>query len=283
MPLITPKELFEMVKDKNMAIGAFNVHNMEYTQAVVTAAEEENMPVILMLGEPILEFATLDMLSTIALLAARNASVPIAVTLDHGKKMENILNCIDLGISVMVDGSHLPFEENIRFTRDIVIKAHAKGLSVEGELGAIAGVEDSEEVMFEKFTDPLLAKEFVERTGIDALAISIGNCHGKYIKSPDLDFKRLTEIRNSVNVPLVLHGGSDLPKDMSIEAINGGIKKFNIGTDLKYAMCESLRETLNKIPMPFQPQQTLAIAREAVKVVTKEKIRLFKNGEEMER
>lgn len=281
MSLVTPKELYDLVKDKKMAIGAFNVHNMEYTQAVIQAAESENMPVILMLGEPILEFADLEMLSTITLFAAKNAKVPVAVTLDHGKKMSNILRCIELGISVMVDGSDLPYNENVEFTRRVVELAHKRGLSVEGELGSLSGIEDDEATYNERLTDPDLAKDFVEKTGIDALAVSIGNQHGKYLRKPRIDFSRLIDIRNKVNVALVMHGGSDLPEEVSIRSINEGIKKFNIGTDLKYAMSYSLKESLSRDPMPFQPHQILAEARNAIKKVAIEKIRLFKNSQEL--
>ncbi len=281
MALVTPKELYELVKDKKMAIGAFNVHNMEYTQAVIQAAEAENMPVILMLGEPVLEFAGLEMLANITLFAARNAKVPVAVTLDHGKKMANILKCIDLGISVMVDGSDLPYNENIEFTRKVVELAHAKGLSVEGELGSLSGIEDDEESINERLTDPDQALDFVKKTGVDALAISIGNQHGKYLTPPKIDFERLIQIYKKVNTPLVMHGGSDLSEEISIRLVNEGMKKFNIGTDLKYAMSYSLRESLNKEPMPFQPHHILAEARNAIRKVAIEKIRLLKNGQEI--
>lgn len=281
MALVTPKELYEMVKNKKMAIGAFNVHNMEYTQAVIQAAETENMPVILMLGEPVLEFAGLEMLANITLFAARNAKVPVAVTLDHGKKMANILKCIELGISVMVDGSDLPYNENIEFTRKVVELAHAKGLSVEGELGSLSGIEDDEESINERLTDPDQALDFVKKTGVDALAVSIGNQHGKYLTPPKIDFERLIQIYKKVNTPLVMHGGSDLSEEISVRLVNEGMKKFNIGTDLKYAMSYSLKESLNKEPMPFQPHQILAEARNAIRKVAIEKIRLLKNGQEI--
>ena len=261
-----------------MAIGAFNVHNMEYTQAVVQAAEATHMPVILMLGEPMLEFADLEMLSTIAKSAAQRSSMPIAVTLDHGKKMENIQRCIELGISVMVDGSALPYEENVQLTKTVVDMARKTGVSVEGELGSLAGIEDVEDEATEFLTDPDLAAEFIARTGVDALAVAIGNCHGKYLRPPVLDMQRLRRIREKVDVPIVLHGGSDLPLDMSREAIENGIRKFNVGTDLKYAFCEEMRRVLSQEPMPFQPPQTLGAARDAVYRVACEKIRLFQNG-----
>lgn len=279
MSLVTTKQLYQLLPaGQPMAIGAFNVHNMEYTQAVVQAAEATRMPVILMLGEPMLEFAGLEMLSTIAKTAARRSSLPIAVTLDHGKKLDNIRRCIQLGISVMVDGSALPYEENVQLTRTVVEMAREAGVSVEGELGSLAGIEDVEAEAMEFFTDPDLAAEFAARTGIDALAVAIGNCHGKYLRPPVLDMERLRRIREKVTVPIVLHGGSDLPPDMSREAIENGIRKFNVGTDLKYAFCQEMKRVLDQDPMPFQPPRTLGTAREAVYRVACQKIRLFQNG-----
>lgn len=279
MSFVTTKQLYELLPiDRPMAIGAFNVHNMEYTQAVIQAAETTRMPVILMLGEPMLEFADLEMLSTITKSAAQRSSLPIAVTLDHGKKLENIRRCIELGISVMVDGSVLPYEENIKLTRTVVEMARETGVSVEGELGSLAGIEDVEDEATEFLTDPDMATEFTARTGVDALAVAIGNCHGKYLRPPVLDMQRLKRIREKVVVPIVLHGGSDLPLDMSREAIENGICKFNVGTDLKYAFCEEMKRVLNQEPMPFQPPQTLGAARDAVYRVACDKIRLFQNG-----
>lgn len=279
MSFVTTKQLYELLPaDQPMAIGAFNVHNMEYTQAVVQAAETTRMPVILMLGEPMLEFADLEMLSTIAKSAARRSSLPIAVTLDHGKNLENIRRCIELGISVMVDGSALPYEENVKLTKTVVEMARETGVSVEGELGSLSGIEDVENEATEFLTDPDLAAEFTARTGVDALAVAIGNCHGKYLRPPVLDIQRLRRIRERVAVPIVLHGGSDLPLDMSREAIENGIRKFNVGTDLKYAFCEEMKRVLNRDPMPFQPPQTLGAARDAVYRVACDKIRLFQNG-----
>lgn len=281
MPLVTPNYLYEKVHDRNMSIGAFNVHNMDYVQAVVKAAELEKAPVIMMIGEPILQYANLDMLSTIALFAASQSKSEIAVLLDHGSTPSIIERSIELGLSIMIDGSKYPFEKNMEFTKKYADMAHEKGLSVEAELGSLKGIEDvTDETATESLTDPAKAKEFVEYTGIDSLAVAIGNCHGKYEKPPILDFERLKNIRSMIDIPIVLHGGSDIPTEMSREAINNGIKKFNIGTDLKYAMCEKMKEVLNREPMPFQPQMTFGIAREAVTEVTREKIQLFKNGME---
>lgn len=275
MSMHSVKALYDGLPPGEYAIGAFNVHNMEYTQAVVAAAEAENAPVILMIGEPMIPFAGLDMLSTICTFAARRSSVPVAVTLDHGHSMANIERCIELGLSVMFDGSKLPLEENIRLTREIARKAHDAGVSVEAELGSVGGSEDGEHVSEAAMTDPETAARFVEETGVDALAIAIGNCHGLYTSKPNLDLARLEEIKRLVNVPLVLHGGSDLPEDICRAVIARGIKKFNVGTDLKYAFSSTLKRVLTQDPMPFQPPALLGPARDAVVQVTRQKIQLF--------
>lgn len=275
--LFTTKKLLETIPEGS-AVGAFNVHNMEYTQAVVSAAEAEDAPVILMIGEPMIPFAGLDMLASICLHAAHTSRVPVAIALDHGKQKANIDRSIELGICVMVDGSHLSFEDNIAFTRDVVMRAHEKGLSVEGELGSLAGSEDGEEEARQKMTDPAAAAEFADKTGVDILAISIGNVHGLYHGSYHLDIERLIDIRKHVSVPLVMHGGSDLPPTLSAQAIGEGVRKFNIGTDLKYAFSKTLKEVLDQTPMPFQPPHVLGPARDAVTTVAREKIRLFNSS-----
>jgi ketose-bisphosphate aldolase len=272
--IYTTKELFDKIPEK-CAIGAFNVHNMEYTQAVIRAAEAEQAPVILMIGEPMIPYAGLDMLAEICKEAAGAARIPVAIALDHGKIKENIDRCIQLGICVMVDGSHLSFEKNVAFTRDVVERAHARGLSVEGEIGSIGGSEDGEAQLEKMMTDPDAAAEFAEKSGVDILAVSIGNVHGLYHGECHIDINRLKEIANRVHVPIVMHGGSDLEQGISKEAIQNGIRKFNIGTDLKYAFSTTLRATLNQTPMPFQPHAVLGPARDAVEQVAREKIRLF--------
>ena len=173
------------------AIGAFNVHNMEYTQAVIQAAEMENAPVILMIGEAMIPFAGLDMLAAICLHAAKHTHIPVAVALDHGKKPSSIERCLELGISIMFDGSHFPFEENVNMTKAVCEQAHSLGLSVEGELGSIGGSEDGEATRLAMMTDPESAAEFVRLTGVDILAISIGNYHGLYKSPPKIDLERL--------------------------------------------------------------------------------------------
>jgi len=275
MLLHSLSDLYKMLPEGKYAIGAFNVHNMEYTQAVIEAAEIEEAPVILMIGEAIVPFADLEMLTNICQFAARNSKVPVLVTLDHGKSVNIIKQSIDLGLSVMFDGSLLPFDENVRITKEIVKEARKNGVSVEGELGVIGGAEDG--IKYDRIlkTEPETAAKFVEETGVDALAVAIGNCHGLYKGKPDLDIPRLKQIEKMIDIPLVLHGGSDLPVDQAKKAIMAGIKKFNIGTDLKYAFASSLKETLSKEPMTFNPPEILTPAREAVTKVTRSKIQLF--------
>lgn len=275
MPLFSPSELFHLFPEGEYAIGAFNVHNMEYTQAVIKAAEIEKAPVILMIGEAMLPFAGLEMLTQICIFAAQNSKVPVAVTLDHGKSMDNIKKSIGLGVSVMFDGSQFPFEQNVELTRSVVEMAHRKGVSVEGELGCIGGSEDGEKVSLTGKTDPEQAASFVELTGVDALAVSIGNAHGFYKSKPSLDFERLTKIKELVKVPLVMHGGSDLPDEQAKRVIALGMKKFNVGTELKHAFSYTLKQTLNQEPMPIQPPAVLEPAREAVTALVCRKIKLF--------
>ena len=276
MPLLTTRDIFAAIPDDtSCAVGAFNVHNMEYTQGVIAAAEAERAPVILMIGEPMIPFAGLEMLTTICRLAAETTKVPVAVALDHGKNDAYIQRFLDLGLSVMIDASHFDFEKNIRITRDVVKRAHDRGLSVEGELGSIGGSEDGEEEARAWMTDPARAAEFVERTGVEILAVSIGNVHGLYRGKARIDLERLGEIRKVVSVPLVMHGGSDLPEELSRGVIAGGMRKFNVGTDLKYAFSEALRTTMQRSPIPFQPPDVLTEARSAVTEVTRTKIRLF--------
>jgi len=277
MPFVTPTEIFaRLPKEQKCAVGAFNAHNMEYAEGIVKAAELEKAPVIMMMSEASLQYAGMEMLTNICLTVAKASSVPVAVTLDHGKSPECIDYCLAHGISVMVDGSGFPFEENVAFTRTIVERAHKAGLSVEGELGSLTGTEDGEEERAAKLTNPEEALQFAKLTGVDALAISIGNCHGLYVGTPKIEIDRLKKVKALVGeLPVVMHGGSDLPVDVSKAAIAEGIRKFNVGTDLKYAFSNQLRETLNQEPMPFQPWDNLSAARDAVCRLTRAKITLF--------
>lgn len=275
MALYTVIELLSKIpKESKCAVGAFNVHNMEYTQGVIRGIEEENAPAILMIGSGMIHYFGLEMLATICLEAAKKSTAPVAVLLDHGRDMEHIDTAIEMGLSIMFDGSHLPYEENVRLTREVVEKAHAKGLSVEGEIGSLSGVEDGVSGS-ENMTDPDQAVDFIERTGIDVLAISIGNSHGLYTGPQKIDVERLKAIKAKVDIPIVFHGGSDLEESLTKEVISEGISKFNIATDLKIVFSRTLRDTLINDLEAYNPPDVFNNAKDAVCQLTREKIQLF--------
>jgi fructose-bisphosphate aldolase class II len=293
--LAVGKELLLAARRGGYAVGAFNIQNLESLLAVVEAAVEERSPVIVAVTPGAIKYAGLNHLAGLVKAAAESAPVPMALHLDHGEDIETVRKCLEAGFtSVMIDGSHLPFEENVALTRKVVELAHLRGVSVEGELGKLAGVEEREAVL----TDPDEAKEFVERTGVDALAVSIGTSHGayKFKGEPRLDFERLRVIREKVDVPLVLHGASSvpqwiiekatkygaeltgakgIPEDHIRRAIEFGITKINIDTDMRLAFTATVREVLANQPKEFDPRKILGPAKEAMKEVVKAKMRLF--------
>ncbi|UCF59174.1 MAG: class II fructose-1,6-bisphosphate aldolase [Candidatus Bathyarchaeota archaeon] len=297
---VTNKELLSAAMAKGYAVGAFNIQNLETLLAVIEASTEERSPVIVAVTPSTIKYAGLEYLARMVKTAAESVPVPMSLHLDHGKNIETVSKCIDAGFtSVMIDGSHLNFEENISLTKHATRLAHSKGISVEGELGRLAGVEDA--TVEEKkavLTDPEAAKEFVERTGVDALAVAIGASHGayKFKGEPKLDFKRLKAIRKKVEVLLVLHGASSvpsriiekatkwgaelsgakgIPEEHIKEAISLGITKVNIDTDLRLAFTGAIREILIGSPKEFDPRKILRPAKNAVKEVVKGKMRLF--------
>ena len=250
MPLVTTKEMFEKSMKEHFAIGAFNINNMEFIQAITDAAEEAKSPVILQVSSSAIKYARMNYLIKMVEAAVETTTIPIALHLDHGPDFETCKMCIDAGFtSVMIDGSKYDFEENIAITKKVVDYAHSKGVVVEAELGKLAGIEDDVNVSAEDamYTDPAQAKEFVERTGVDCLAVSIGTQHGHYIAAPHLNMERLKAIKEAVNVPLVLHGGSGTPIDQVQEAIRNGIRKINVATDVLTAVADSFEE-LKKQP-----------------------------------
>jgi len=298
--LVTNKEILGEARKGGYAVGAFNVNNLEILHSVVGAAEEESSPAIVAVTPSAIKYAGLEYLVKIVKTAAELTNVPISLHLDHGTDFEIAAKCIDAGFtSVMIDGSHLAFEENIALTRRVVELAHAKGISVEGELGRLAGVEEvSVEEREAILTDPNAAREFVERTEVDALAVAVGTSHGayKFKGEPRLDFQRLKEIRERVDAFLVLHGASGVPEhiiekavkygaklkgakgipDESIrQAISLGITKINIDTDIRLAFTAAVREVLATSPEEFDPRKILGPARQEIKEVVKSKMRLF--------
>ncbi len=276
--LVTGKEILLDAQKNGYGVGAFNVNNMEIIQAIIEAAEETRSPVILQASQGGINYAGIEYIAALAKTAAEKATVPVAIHLDHGTDFKQIIGCIRHGFSsVMIDGSKYEFEENIDKTREVVEIAHAVGVSVEAELGKIGGTEDDITV-HEKdatFTDPKEAKEFVERTGVDSLAIAVGTAHGVYKGEPDIDFDRISEIRKLVEVPLVLHGSSGVAYDDLREAISRGICKINIDTDLRAAFTRAIHKFVEENPEVIDPRKILGPAKEAMKETIKEKMEVF--------
>ncbi len=278
MALVTVAELTKAAAEGGYAVGAFNLNNMEILQAVIAAAEEERSPVILQASQGGLKYAGIDYIVAMARVAAENASVPVALNLDHGTSFEQAMVCIRKGFSaVMIDGSQLPFEENIALVKRVVDVARAAGVSVEAELGKIGGTEDDIVVSDQDatMTDPDEAAEFVERAQPDLLAVAIGTAHGVYKGEPRIDFKRLEEIKKRVDIPLVLHGASGVPDEAIRKACQLGISKINIDTELRVAFTKAVRNVLEAAPDEIDPRKILGPAREAMQKVVQEKMRLF--------
>lgn len=305
MPLVTSTEMFKKAYEGNYAVGAFNVNNMEIIQGIVDAAKIEQSPLILQVSAGARKYAKHIYLMKLVEAAVEDTGLPICLHLDHGEDFEICKACVDGGFtSVMIDGSKHSFEENIELTRRVVDYAHNKGVVVEAELGKLAGVEDAVKVAAADatYTDPDQAVEFVERTGVDSLAIAIGTSHGayKFKGKPELDFARLEKISNLLpNFPLVLHGASTVlpefvslcneyggkiegaqgvPEDMLLQAGKFGVCKINIDTDLRLAMTASIRKYLANNPGDFDPRQYLKPARQAIQDMVIHKMRNVLNS-----
>lgn len=300
MPLVTSKEMFKKAYEGHYAVGAFNVNNMEIIQGIVDAAKEEESPLILQVSAGARKYAKHAYLVHLVQAALEDTDLPIVLHLDHGADFDICKACVDGGFtSVMIDGSKYPFEENIEMTKRVVDYAHNKGVVVEAELGKLAGVEDAVKVNAKDatYTDPDQAVEFVERTGVDSLAIAIGTSHGayKFKGKPELDFARLEKITNMLpGFPLVLHGASTVipefveecnkyggklagaqgvPEDMLLKAGKYGVCKINIDTDLRLAMTASIRKFMYEHPEEFDPRKYLGPARDAIKAMVAHKMR----------
>lgn len=275
---MTSLELLTKAETGGYAVGAFNCNNMEIVQAIIAAAEAEQSPVIIQASQGAIRYAGLGYITALVREAALFSKVPVALHLDHGTDFKQVINCLRSGFtSVMFDGSQLPLEENIKITSKVVEVAHAVGVSVEGELGRLRGTEDeisvSEREAF--LTDPKEAVTFVQETGVDALAPSIGTAHGRYRGRPDLDFQRLKEIRELIRIPLVLHGSSGVPEEDIRRAIELGVRKVNIDTDIRVAFVDEMRRVLAANPEEIDPRKVLGPARMRATEVIREKIRLF--------
>jgi len=278
MPLVTVKELLAAAEKENYAVGAFNCNNMEIIQAIVGAAEEEQAPVIIQASQGAIKYAGLEYIVAMTKLAAEKSMVPIALHLDHGTDFDQVMKCIRYGFtSVMFDGSKLPTEENIAITNKVLEVARAVGVSVEAELGKIGGTEDNVTVTEREasLTAPEDAVEFVRRAPVDALAVAIGTAHGQYKGKPELDFERLEKIDSMVDTPLVLHGSSGVPEDDIRKAVERGIRKVNIDTNIREAFVTGVKEEISSNPNEIDPRKILGPAKERMKMVVREKIRLF--------
>jgi len=298
--LVTNKDLMIPARKNGYAIPALNVQNLESLKAVAEAATEEKSPVILAISPSVIKYAGMSFIMALAKTATQQSSVPMSIHLDHGEDFETAEKCINGGFtSVMIDGSFLNYKDNVAVTKKVVAIAHPKGVSVEAELGKLAGIE--ERSVKEKdaiLTDPETARDFVEKTGVDTLAVAIGTSHGAYkFKSESkLDIVRLKKISHRIAIPLVLHGGSSVPQSLIEKAtkygaeltnakgipeseikvaIALGIAKVNVDTDLRLAFTGSVREVLASSPKEFDPRKILGPAKEAMKQVAKSKMQLF--------
>lgn len=280
MNLNSTKEMLIKAQEQGYAVPAFNIHNLETIQVVLQAASDLKSPVILAATPSTVKYADENYLLAIIEKANEINTIPLTFHLDHHENAEDIKRIITLGCkSVMIDASKYEFKENVKIVKDIVNFAHKYGASVEAELGKLGGIED-DLVVDEKnsfLTNPNEALEFVKLTGVDSLAVSIGTAHGLYKSEPKLDFERLDKIRALVDIPLVLHGASGVPYDSVQNAINKGICKVNIATELKMPFSSAIKEYFSKNPDASDPRQYLVPAKKAMYDVVVEKIKMCKS------
>ena len=273
MPFVTTGEMLKKARAGGYAVGAFNAENMEMVQAILAAAEAENAPVIIQTTPGTLKYARPECFGGLVSRLARNAKVPAALHLDHGNSYELAEKCAEEGYtSLMIDGSKLPYEDNIELTCRVV--AMAGNLPVEAELGTVGGKEDGMEAA-PQYTDPDEAADFANRTGISSFAVAIGTAHGVYKGEPKLDLDRLSAVRERLEIPLVLHGTSGVPEDQVRECIRRGICKVNYATDLRIAFTTGVKQAITAQPEAFDPKKYLAEGRRAVQQRVQELIRLL--------
>lgn len=278
MSLVSVDQLLAAAKEGGYAVGAFNCNNMEIVQAIIQAAEEEQSPVIIQASQGAIKYAGLPYIVALVETAAEGASVPVALHLDHGTSFDQVIQCMGHGFSsVMIDWSQYPLEENIAMTKKVLEVANPLGISVEAELGKIGGTEDDVSVdeADAAYTDPAEAQRFVEETGIRSLAVAIGTAHGQYKGEPKLDFDRLEEIVAKTGIPIVLHGSSGVADDDLKKAIELGVCKINIDTNIREAFTDGVKEALEKNPNEIDPRKILGPARDKMVERVKEKIRVF--------
>lgn len=273
MAFVSSLEMIQKAQQGGYAVPAFNAENLEMVQAIIAAAEEKKSPVMIQTTPPTAKYLTLEAMVGMTRALAEKASVPVALHLDHCSNFDEVMKALRAGYtSVMIDGSKLPFEENIALTKRVVEAATPMGVTVEAELGTVGGKEDNVSAGI-AYTDIEEAKTFVEKTNVDIFAVAIGTAHGFYKGEPMLDFERLTAIRNQVSTPLVLHGGSGVPDEKVQETIRRGMSKVNFATELRAAATKAVREAL-KDEAIIDPKKFMGPARDAVKALCIEKIRV---------
>ena len=276
MSFVTSEKMLLDAQKGGYAVGAFNVENMEMVMAVIAAAEELRAPLMLQTTPSTIKYAGLDMYLSNVKAAAERASVPVCLHLDHGDSFDLAMRALRTGYtSIMIDGSHNVFEENIAVTKAVADACRPSGIPVEAELGKVGGKEDDlAGGEGNGYTDPLEAKEFVERTGVTSLAVAIGTAHGVYKGVPKLDLDRLAEIRKVVDIPLVLHGASGLSEEAVVESIKRGICKVNFATELRIAYTDGVKEFLAANPDAFDPKKYGKVAMEHVKAIVETRMKM---------
>lgn len=274
--LVNMNEVLYPAKQKKYAVGLFNAVNLEMARGIIAAAEEAGSPVIMGTAEVLFPYGPLEELSYYLLPMAKKAGVPVVIHLDHGLKKETCQKALELGFSsIMYDCSTDSYEENVRKMKEMAEIAHSYGATIEGELGHVGNNEDGEDLQNPSryFTDPKLAKDFVEKTGVDALAIAVGNAHGAYKLPPKLDFERIRTIASAVDVPLVLHGGSGLTDNDFRQAVSLGISKVNIFTDINAAAARAAAKASSEADKGIT--EMIPFVVDAVKQETMKKMALF--------
>ncbi|WEK54093.1 MAG: fructose-bisphosphate aldolase [Candidatus Cohnella colombiensis] len=279
MALASMKEMLNKGLKEGYAVGQFNINNLEWTQAILGAAQEENSPVILGVSEGAARYmGGFSVVTAIvkSLIEEMKVTVPVAIHLDHGSSFEKCKAAIDAGFtSVMIDASHHSFEENVQITKQVVEYAHVRGVSVEAELGTVGGQEDDVIADGVIYADPKECKALVEQTGIDCLAPALGSVHGPYKGEPNLGFKEMEEICQTINLPLVLHGGTGIPTDHIKRSISLGTAKINVNTENQISFTKVAREILTSDLEVYDPRKFLAPGRDAIKQTVIGKIREF--------
>lgn len=278
MGLVSMKEMLIKAREGHYAVGQFNINNLEWIQAILDEVQELKAPVILGVSEGAGKYmggwsVVASMVK--AYVEAKNITVPVALHVDHGTSYESVKAAIDAGFtSVMIDASHHPFEENIEITKKVVDYAHARGVSVEAELGKVGGQEDNI-VAESMYADPEECRELVEKTHIDCLAPALGSVHGPYHGEPKLGFKEMAYINDLLNMPLVLHGGSGIPDEQLRKAIDRGTAKINVNTESQQAWAKIVRQVLNDNANVYDPRKIIGPGKEGIRQVVRAKCEVF--------